>query len=166
MYALCCTSKLRKRATLPADPPVTEHTTALGNWYANLLHIGHRQILLFVSERSRLAVITPAKESHVLNRHLKHYLTFLLELLHAEKAWIETELTQMDEVIYAKTHSRSVLGTMNDYKYQIEVYLCNDIVVPEVNIALQLSKCPAGPLGYRSPDEVSLALLEKTYAAG
>ena len=166
MYSLCCTSKLRKRANLPADPPVIEPTTALGNWYANLLHIGHRQILLFVSERSRLAVVTPAKESHALSHHLKRYLAVLLELLHAERAWIDTELARMDEVTYAKTHSRSVLGTMNDYKYQIEGMLWNEIAVHEMDIALLLSKCPAGPLGYRSPDEATLALLGNTYAAG
>ncbi|MDY6866509.1 MAG: hypothetical protein SVT56_01170 [Chloroflexota bacterium] len=165
MYTLYCTSKLRKRANLPADPPVTKPTTALGNWYANLLHIGHRQILLFVSERSRLAVITPAKESYALSRHLTRYLTLQLEHLQAERTWIDTELARMDNVIYARAHNRSVLGTMNDYKYQIEVLLCNEIAIPEVKIALQLSKGPVGPLGYKSPYEVTLALLENTYAA-
>ena len=38
-------------------------TTRLGDWYGNILRIGRRQQLLFISERSRLPVVIPIREA-------------------------------------------------------------------------------------------------------
>jgi len=43
--------------------PAVESTTRLGDWYGNILRIGVRQHLLFISERSRLPVIVPLREA-------------------------------------------------------------------------------------------------------
>jgi hypothetical protein len=108
---------------LSTESSVPEPTTALGNWYANILFFHRRQILMFVSERSRLAVVTPAKETRLLASHLVQHLSVLLDSLKGIPEWIDTEVRQMGDVCYAATKSRSVLGTMNDYKYQIESLL-------------------------------------------
>lgn len=53
MVVLRCTQKLLaqlKRADVPVG---AESTTRLGEWYGKILRIGHRQHLLFISERSR-----------------------------------------------------------------------------------------------------------------
>jgi hypothetical protein len=44
-------------------PPTAESTTRLGDWYGNILRIGRRQHLLFISERSRLPVVLPIGET-------------------------------------------------------------------------------------------------------
>ncbi len=163
MFSICCTAKLLKRAGFPAEPPLPEPTTALGNWYANILRFGHRQLILFVSERSRLAVVTPAKEARFLVSHLSIHLSVLLERLHARPGWIAEEILQMTDVHYTVTNSRSVLGTMNDYKAQIGAILSCGNVESEIEISLLLSECPAGPLKYNSPDLVTIDLLRRQY---
>jgi len=51
VLVLRCTQKLLKRIGPPiADPPAS--TTALGDWYAQPLAIGHQRHVLLVSERS------------------------------------------------------------------------------------------------------------------
>jgi hypothetical protein len=62
MVVLRCTRKLLvrlKRTEVSAD---VASTTRLGDWYGNILHIGHRQHLLFISKRSRLPVFIPIPE--------------------------------------------------------------------------------------------------------
>lgn len=143
-----------------------EVTTALGNWYANILFFHRRQILMLVSERSRLAVITPAKDKNLLANHLVQHLHALLDRLDAKPEWIEAEVRQMDVVRYAATKSRSVLGTMNDYMFQIEALLDDSPNATEIEIAKFLSVCPVGPLQYKSPDKITLDLLKTSYEAG
>lgn len=166
MVTICCTSKLLKRINLHPESLAPVSTTALGNWYANILFFHRRQVLLFVSERSRLAVVTPAKETRLLANHLARHLSSLLGSLNAKPEWINAELHQMVDIHFSATKSRSVLGTMNDYKLQIEALLSESLEVSEIEIALHLSICPVGPLQYRSPDKVTLDLLKTSYEAG
>jgi hypothetical protein len=165
MVTICYTSKLLKRTGFPVEPSVPEPINALGNWYANILSIHRRKILLFVSERSRLAVFTPAKETRLLASHLLHHLSILLDRLKAKPEWIVAEISLMVDVRYAATKSRSVLGTMNDYRFQIEELLSISPVLSEIEIALHLCDCPAGPLQYRTPEKVTLELLQNRYEA-
>ncbi len=163
MITIRCTSKLLKRTGFHIESSLPEPTTALGNWYANILFFHRRQMLLFVSERSRLAVITPARETRLLASHLVQHLSVLLEELNAKPEWIDAEIRQMADVRYAATNSRSVLGTMNDYKYQMEANFQSSFEVSDPEMGLQLSICPVGPLQYRAPNQVTLELLQKRY---
>ena len=63
MVVLRCTRKLLvrlKRTEVCADAP---STTRLGDWYGNILRIGHRRHLLFISEHSRLPIVIPIREA-------------------------------------------------------------------------------------------------------
>src|SRR5688572_33252096 len=63
MVVLRCTQKLLVRLKQVGELPPVEATTRLGDWYGNILRIGRRQHLLFISERSRLAVVLRITES-------------------------------------------------------------------------------------------------------
>jgi hypothetical protein len=52
MVVLRCTHKLLARLKQTDALPVVESTTRLGDWYGNVLHLGRRQHLLFISERA------------------------------------------------------------------------------------------------------------------
>jgi hypothetical protein len=62
MLVLRCTQKLLARLKQAENLPAVESTTRLGIWYGNILQLGRRQHLLFISERSRLAVVIPIRE--------------------------------------------------------------------------------------------------------
>jgi hypothetical protein len=63
MVVLRCTQKLLVRLKRAGDLPAVKSTTRLGDWYGNILRIGRRQHLLFISERSRLSVVLPIAEA-------------------------------------------------------------------------------------------------------
>ena len=63
MVVLRCTQKLLVRLKQVGDLPPVESTTRLGDWYGNILRIGRRQHVLFISERSRLPVVFPIGEA-------------------------------------------------------------------------------------------------------
>ena len=62
MLVLRCTQKLLARLKQADNLPAVESTTRLGDWYGNILQLGRRQHLLFISERSRLPVVIPIRE--------------------------------------------------------------------------------------------------------
>ena len=62
MVVLRCTQKLLARLKQADKLAAVESTTRLGDWYGNILQIGRRQHLLFISERSRLPVVIPIHE--------------------------------------------------------------------------------------------------------
>ena len=67
MVVLRCTQKLLGRLKQVGDMPSVESSTRLGDWYGNILRIGRRQYLLFISQRSRLPIVIPigdAKRLH------------------------------------------------------------------------------------------------------
>jgi hypothetical protein len=61
MVVLRCTQKLLVRLKQIDRLPPAESTTRLGDWYGNVLQIGRRQHLLFISEQSRLPVVIPIR---------------------------------------------------------------------------------------------------------
>lgn len=166
MVTICCTAKLIRKLDFPVGSSIPEPTTALGNWYANILFFYRRRFLLFVSERSRLAVITPSREIRSVASHLRDYLSILLEYLNVKPEWIEAEIRQMASVCYAATNSRSILGTMNDYKFQISAILERTFDLNEAEIAVYLSNTPIGSLQYKFTNEETLELLRRKYQGG
>jgi hypothetical protein len=163
LITISCTAKLLKRSRLnpvnSGEPP----TTALGDWHANLIYIRRTQLFLFVNDRSRLAVITPAKEARLLANHLMNGLSDLLTAMRIPQEWIQAEIAEMFDYRISTSRSRSVLGTMNDFKFQIENYtdLWSDNIMTA--LTLTLSKVPIGPSTYFFPDKTAFELLQKRY---
>jgi hypothetical protein len=71
MLVLRCTQKLLARLKQADHLPVVESTTRLGDWYGNILQLGRRQHLLFISERSRLPVVLPIREGKRLAKYFR-----------------------------------------------------------------------------------------------
>src|SRR5580700_2455580 len=97
---------------------------ALGDWYANLLHIQRRQIVMLVNERSRMCLLTPAKNAQLLPQRLQEALGRVLNELDFPTEAVNRECAAMEKYQYETTssgaHWRSVLGSMNDYLRCIE----------------------------------------------
>ena len=68
----------------------------------------------------------------------------------------------MQEVRFGPTRSRSVLGSMNDFVYQVDAEFSEgEEVVYLDEVDLRLSEVPCGPLKYRNPAEVALDLMTR-----
>ena len=76
--------------------------------------------------------------------------------------FIDSEISGMSEVVYAKTANRSVLGVMNEFVFLADGYRDQDGSVNPVALSLKLAGTPCGPLykGAVFPDK---ALRELVY---
>lgn len=120
MLVLRCTQKLLVRLKQTGDMPAVESTTRLGDWYGNILRLGRRQYLLFISERSRLPVVLPLREARHLNTVFPDAVCQVLADIGIAAADIADERSRMSEIAFGRTRNRSLLGTMNDFAFMAQ----------------------------------------------
>lgn len=159
MLALRCTQRLLKRLNRqPATEP-SASTTRLGDWYGNLLYVHKKQLALFVSERSLLPVLIPARELAELPASLTSAFIELMGAMGAPRQAVEAEVAQMQELSFGPTASRSVLGSMNDMAFAVKMILSDSPEMRLFDLAMQLGNTPYSALKYRYPREVAVELL-------
>ena len=164
MITMCCTQKLLRRLRIAkpeaiAMPP----TNALGNWYANLIYIGRTQMVIATSERSLLTVLLPAADlcnSLVVNLVDTTYL--LLQEISIDSDFAEREAEAMQPALIARTESRSVLASMNDFSLALDWYWHDGLTPMEIMLRFAATPKSAlmsegGPTG--NPAEITRALL-------
>jgi hypothetical protein len=120
MIVVRCTQKLLVQLKQSGDVPAIESTTRLGDWYGNILRIGARQHLLFISERSRLPVIVPLREAKRLSTVFPGAVCDRLAVVGVSAADLAEECAQMSGMVFARTRNRSLLGTMNDFAFMAQ----------------------------------------------
>jgi hypothetical protein len=120
MVVLRCTHKLLARLKQTDPLPVVESTTWLGDWYGNILQIGRRQHLLFISERSRLPVVLPITESKRLGTVFPDAVCERLAIVGVTAEDIVDERARMSEIAFGRTRNRSLLGTLNDFAFMAQ----------------------------------------------
>ena len=170
MFTLRCTHKLLKRMNLTVadlkDAQTPEPTTALGDWYAHLLILRRQHLVLFVSDRSRLCILTTARDMDRLTRRFTTALRQLLQDIHVPEALMERELAAMGEMCYGLTtvppNGRSVLGTINDLTNALRYEDLSQQTLFDVN--LHFSDWLCAPLHYKHPRDVAHRLLAATWA--
>jgi hypothetical protein len=164
MITMCCTQKLLRRLRI-AKPDAIAHlpTNALGNWYVNLIYIGRAQVVLATSERSLLTVLLPAadlRNSLVVN--LGDTTCLLLQEIGIDSACAAREAEAMHPALIARTKSRSVLASMNDFSLSLDWYW-HDGLAP-MEIMLRFAATPKSALISEggitgNPAEITRALL-------
>jgi hypothetical protein len=137
---------------------LTESTTTLGDWCGNILRIGRRQHLLFISERSRLPVIIPIREARQLEAVFLEAVCDVLAAVGIGAQHIADERSKMSEIAFGRTNNRSLLGTLNDFAFMVQHGNANR-AEPESPEELMrfLAQTPILPLDGASPIELTRA---------
>ena len=156
MVVLRCTQKLLVRLKQIDGLSPVESTTRLGDWYGNVLQIGRRQHLLFISERSRLPVVIPIHEAKQLGTVFPDAVCERLAIVGVAAEDIADERAQMLEIAFGRTRNRSLLGTLNDFAFMAQS-VGTRRTEPESPEELMrfLSQTPILPLGGASPIELT-----------
>lgn len=158
MVVLRCTQKLLAHLKRAGDAPPVGSTTRLGDWYGNILRIGHRQHLIFISARSRLPVLIPVKESRRLDVVFPDAVCEVLAAIGVNVTDIASERSQMSEIAFGPTRNRSVLGTLNDFAHMAKS-VDKTRTEPESPEDLMrfLAQTPILPLNGANPIDLTLA---------
>lgn len=162
MITLRCTQKLLQylgERPIDAPPPPT---SSLGNWYGNLIPTVLGDLILLTNERSLLTVAVPTDILDDLQPQFKIRTANILAGIGIPPEVIRQEISEMDPLLYAKTASRSILGSMNDLAYHFQDYAYraveeNDFSLSRVELAL--NQMPHGPLDYRFAADAARELL-------
>ena len=125
MQLIHCTEKLLKelKQELTNDLPTNNY---FGSWHANLLIIERHKCVLVTNDGTIYTLFIPYLKRAdfqafpiIFGQHL------FKNLLHDgfSQAQIEMILNEHQDIGYAKTNNRRVLGTMNDLKFQVEIHV-------------------------------------------
>ena len=144
MFNLHCTKKLLDRIKPEVQPP-RHGSNRLGSWYATAL-FWKPQMALAVNERTLLPVLLPLAPAATLAQRFPVALRDVLRALDMPVEFIDSEIDDMSEVVYAKTANRSVLGVMNEFAYLAEGYRDQGGSIDPVALSLKLAGTPCGPL--------------------
>ncbi len=153
MYTLRCTAKLLARLGPVTEVARDEPTTALGDWYATLVHAPRMQVVLLVSERTLMPLVVPAREAHTLVERIPLATARTLAELGVPLPAIEREVQAMAGPRLGKTASRRVLGSMNDFVQMMRAHPWPPRSLTA--LSLELAEAPCGLIGMQSPDDLT-----------
>jgi len=134
-------------------------------WHANLILIDRRNCLLFTHDTTLFTLFVPG----VTKPDYKHLPELFGQALfktmlqfNYSQTQIESMLNQCRELQIGRTNNRSVMGSMNDMKYMIEltVYDRGGLSVIDMGELLKLlNHTPYKAVGYEYPEDKMRALL-------
>lgn len=158
MVTLRCTQKLLRRGLAESAGAEERPSTLLGDWYANLLICRRQHLVLCVSGRTLLPVLVPAKDLKALPSRLSEAVCTVLGRLGVDVAGVEQERRKMQVFRIGRTANRSVLGSLNDFAFQLEHGLAAHPERSLMDHALWLAETPCKPIEYASPQRATVAL--------
>jgi hypothetical protein len=147
-----------RRLGVPAKIETSPPTTALGDWYATLVHSRPHQLVLCLNERSLLAVLVPASPGKSLGARFSEAVMALLHRLGIRSTSLDAETEAMFEVRFGPTSSRRVLGCMNEAAFALSFKLTEDPLPSLVQAEDWLSRHLYSLTEGRYPREVALEL--------
>ncbi len=120
-----CTQKLLSE--LKIKPAVVESPVdSFWCWHANVFYIERRKCVLITNDKTLFCLFIPLLKKPDFQSFHDVFGQFLFKNLLYEQIvqnQIETVLDECREIQYGKTNSRSVLGSMNDQRFQLEYFI-------------------------------------------
>lgn len=157
MLTLRCTQKLLRRMSERPTETESKPTTLLGDWYANIL-FSKPQLVLCISERTLLPVVVRAKEIQLLGDRFAGAVRELLTVLEIAPRLIDQELAQMQGLRFGRTINKRVLGSLNDFMFQLDCSVHDEPDMPLLLRSLELGQIPCSPIGFKFPTEATVEL--------
>lgn len=166
MVTLKCTRKLLKLlgGIITEEPPLP--TSALGDWYANVIPTAAGELIVLANERTLLSVALPIEMIDTLVSAFAARVYNLLMLIDVTKEIALREIAELRQVKFAKTTSRSVLGSLNEISLHYQLTAEGDAADGALRLSeveLHLSQTLHKPLDYVYPAEVAKGLLIEHY---
>lgn len=152
-----CTKKLFDAMKIKPNDIVSIYREPFYEWHANLFIFDRRKGVILMNNKTRYCIILYGLKAE----HLKKFdaivlsaikETFIAEGFSTDK--VEFYISHCAEVIYTKTHDRSILSQMNEFYFHISWEIENHLPNENVNL-IELNKWAGdlmcGSLGYAHP---------------
>ena len=133
----------------------------LGDWYATILPVRPVHLVLLTNERSRLPVVLAARELSTLLERIPEAIADVLTDLGVDASTIARERAAMGEIRCATTRSRSVLGTMNEFAFNLELLREAEPALTEHELSMSLGRVLVTvPPIVQHPAELTVQILQ------
>jgi|TARA_B100000315_G_C14420897_1_gene515499 hypothetical protein len=167
MSYIYCTQKLAKEMGIKLSPS-TRQQVGLGNWYANLLRVDRRKCVLFTHEQTLYSLFVANLKKPAIQRLDEIFVEALSDQLKQEKFslnLIEEILEEYEgKIEYAKTESRSLLGSMNDFahliKAEVNFHKSLENVDPDI-LGKRLNRTPFSAINFEYPQTLFRSRIEQ-----
>lgn len=150
-----CTQKLLLE--IPAS--IVDPDASGDSWHANLIRIDRRKCVLFTHDTTLYSVFVPGLKKPDFTRLEQVFGQRLFKALLWEsfpQDQIEPMLDACRTIRFTRSNNRSVLGSMNDIRFQIEVHVAHAGGLANVELAdlhHVLNRTPFSAIAYRYPVE-------------
>jgi hypothetical protein len=168
MGIIRCTVKLlTELKTKPTNGP--SQSSAWCDWHANLLWVDRKKCVLFTNNQTLYSFLLPSMKMKkpILENFEKVFRLGLFKSLMTEgfaEPQVEYMLREHQNIVIAKTNSRSILGSMNDLAFQIKsmIYATGGLANADLSeINRQLNRIPMSVIKYKvSIDELKRLLAD------
>ena len=166
MLLIRCTGKLQKELGLKkADLHESEpQFSYMGQWHANLIYVNRRKCVVFVNDKTRFNFIEVDVSRDYIRRMPEWFaasLSCALQNEAIEQDVIDRILAEYEEIGFAKTNDKSVLGSLNDLAYHYEFSILDfggvhSPMIPEV--IHRLNHMPMSPINWKYSIDVLRSL--------
>ena len=169
MIVIRCTARAANALKVQRTSVTAAGTSQLGDWYVNLVPTIGGGAFLFMNEQSLLAVVVPYGTDDVLGSFVGRVAN-VLSMVGVSNARIEKELAHFNDGRFTKTASPRLLGVLRDLGARLQETLERLDAGTKLSLSdfeLGLAKMPHATLGWRTPRELTQALLDApaTYAS-
>ena len=120
---------------------------------------------MLVNEQTLLPVLMPLAPAANLAARFPGALMDILAAHGVPRSFIDSEVSEMQVVKYAKTQNRSVVGIMTEFAHLAEAYRAHDNPNELIELSLKLARTPCSPL-YKGAVFPDRALKELTGDSG
>ena len=128
-------------------------------WHANLLRVERHKCVLFTHDATLYSAFVPGLKKPEFGPLGEVFSERLFKALLWDgftQEQIERMLEACRTIRFARSSNRSVLGSMNDIRFQIEVHIAHDGGLANVDLAdlhHRVNRTPFSAVGYRYPVE-------------
>ena len=159
---------LKKLPESAVDGEVSDN--ALGDWYVNRIVVDRHPLLLFVSSKSLLIMLSFAKALQTLPDRFPGMVADRLRQMDVDWDWIDSEMATMHTVHVGRTRDRSVIAQMNNFARKVPFWLPSD-GWDAIDLRIAESKLGEGPYQLKRgfdamifPHETALRLLREKWS--
>jgi hypothetical protein len=151
-----CTQKLLKEISIKSYDYI-DSQNSLNSWYCDIFRVDRHKCLLLTNEKTLYSIFVPKVKKNDLRNFNNLFYTNLMFNLQFEKIEIniiEKFFKFSDDIEFTKTKNRSVLGSMNDFKFQIPFRIERQGGIHNLNLLelnYVLNRIPMGSLKYKYP---------------
>ncbi|MGO9378030.1 MAG: DUF6933 domain-containing protein [Dissulfurispiraceae bacterium] len=124
MRIIRCTQKLLKEIGNPPLVDTQSDTEGLGNWYSNIIRIDRKKCLLLTNEKTLYSFLIANVKKSNLKNIMGEFLINLSFYLQAEGFGLDIInkiMQEYQEIGFAKTASKKILGSMNQIAFEYEI---------------------------------------------